>query len=140
MFYSILAETAAEGSKTNQWLPILLIGGFFIVMMVMTIIPQKKRQKQMQSMLDNLSVGDKIMTIGRMIGKVVYIDSENKQVVVNVGTEDTQTLITIDRNAVGYIVDSVNKPADTTSAEDTSKLSIDGDKTEAEKKDDDLKI
>lgn len=137
MFFSILAE-AAEGSK-NSWLPILLIGGFFIIMMVMTIVPQKKRQKQMQSMLDNLSVGDKIMTIGRMVGNVVFIDSENKQVVVNVGTQDTQTLITIDRNAVGYIIDSVNKPSTTSSSEDTKDISIEGDNSES-KKDDDLKI
>ncbi|MEG1612779.1 MAG: preprotein translocase subunit YajC [Clostridia bacterium] len=126
--------------SANSYLPIILIGGFFVIMMVMTIVPQKKKQKQMQTMLDNLAVGDKVMTIGRMIGNVTFIDTEKKQVVINVGTEASATLVTIDRNAIGYIIDSVNKQSsnnDTASTKDesTNNISIEGDK-----KDDDLKM
>lgn len=98
-------------SASNNWVALAILGAFFVIMIVMTIVPQKKRQKQMQNMMDNLTVGDKVMTIGRLIGKIVAIDTDNKQVTINVGTDDSETLIVIDRNAVGYVVDSVNKPA-----------------------------
>ena len=61
-------------------------------------------------MMDNLTAGDKVMTIGRLIGTIVAIDTENKQVTLNVGTADSETLIVIDRAAIGYVIDGKNKP------------------------------
>lgn len=142
-------------SATSQYAALGILAAFFVLMIVMTIVPQKKRQKQMQSMMDNLTIGDKVMTIGRLIGKIVAIDNENKQVTLNVGTDDSETLIVIDRNAIGYVIDGKNKPVEekskkenfgfhkkhkkdekaesvddtasvsTSSAEDTSNISID---------------
>ena len=40
------------------------------------IRPQKKQEKEMNSMRNNLSVGDEITTIGGIIGKVVSIKEE----------------------------------------------------------------
>ena len=114
---------------------ILVLGVFFVIMIVMTILPQKKRQKQMQDMMSNLVVGAKVMTIGRMIGKVVSIDGENNQIVLNVGSIDSPTYITVDRNAVGYVMDSQAKAAAETAVEAPKE-----DAPAEEKKDDDLKI
>ena len=121
MLKNILAATesgAAEGGG-NSWILILVVGAMFIVMMVMTIIPQKKRQKQMQEMMNNLTVGTKVMTIGRMIGTIQSIDNERNQIMLNVGTIDSPTIITIDKAAIGYVMDK---------------------NEETEKKEDDLKI
>ncbi len=110
MFLQLLAADAAQQGGGQKWLPIVILGVFFVLMIVMTILPQKKRQKQMQSMMDNLAVGDKVMTIGRLIGKIYAIDNENKQVTLNVGTDDNETLIVIDRNAIGVVLESKFKP------------------------------
>ena len=97
-------------SATNNWAAIAILAVFFVIMIVMTIIPQKKRQKQMQNMMNNLAVGDKVMTIGRLIGKIYAIDNDTKQVTLNVGTDDSETLIVIDRNAIGVVLESKNGP------------------------------
>lgn len=88
----------------------IIIGVVLVLMIVLTIVPQKKRQKQQQQMMDSLAVGTKIMTIGRMVGKITQINSDNT-LVVNVGTEFNPTLIVIDRNAVGLVLESVAAPA-----------------------------
>lgn len=104
MFNQILSAV------TSSWPALVILGVFFVLMIVMTIVPQKKRQKQTQAMMDNLAVGDKVMTIGRMIGKITDINNEDKQVTLNVGTADNETLIVIDRNAIGYVIDGKYKP------------------------------
>ena len=89
----------------NWWLYIV-IGVVLVGMILLTVIPQKKRQKQQQQMMDSLAVGTKIMTIGRMVGKITQINPDNT-LVINVGTELSPTLIVIDRNAVGLVLENV---------------------------------
>ncbi len=84
----------------------IVIGVVLVLMIVLTIIPQKKRQKQQQEMMNSLAVGTKIMTIGRMVGKITQVNSDNT-LIVNVGTENSPTLIVIDRNAVGLVLENV---------------------------------
>ena len=67
----------------NWWLYIV-IGVVLVGMILLTVIPQKKRQKQQQQMMDSLAVGTKIMTIGRMVGKITQINPDNT-LVINVG-------------------------------------------------------
>ncbi|MEG1663535.1 MAG: preprotein translocase subunit YajC, partial [Clostridia bacterium] len=76
---------------------------------VMTIIPQKKRQKQQQQMMNSLNVGTKIMTIGRMVGKITQVNADNT-LIINVGTESSPTLIVIDRAAVGLVLENIAAP------------------------------
>lgn len=139
MLFNLLTLAAEENAKNPSFMDkygmILVLGVFFVIMIVMTILPQKKRQKQMQDMMSNLVVGAKVMTIGRMIGKVVSIDGENNQIVLNVGSIDSPTYITVDRNAVGYVMDSPTKAAAETTVEAPKE-----DAPAEEKKDDDLKI
>lgn len=107
MFASILS---AEGNWFSQYGMFIIIAVVLVLMIVLTVIPQKKRQKQQQEMMDSLRVGTKIMTIGRMVGKIAEIRSDNT-LVINVGTDDTPTFIVIDRNAVGLVLENVAAPA-----------------------------
>lgn len=93
----------------NWWL-YLIIGVILVGMILLTIIPQKKRQKQQQEMMNSLTVGTKIMTIGRLVGVIVQVNADNT-LHVNVGTEAQPTVIVIDRNAVGLVLQSVAAPA-----------------------------
>lgn len=99
-----------QALAANQWVSIAILAVFFVLMIVMTIIPQKKRKKEYQDLMNNLSVGDKVMTIGRLIGKIYAIDDDSKQVTLNVGTDESETLIVIDKNAIATVIDSKNKP------------------------------
>ena len=63
--------TEAGGASTlTMLLPMVLI---FVIFYFLMIRPENKRKKKAQEMRDNIAVGDKITTIGGMIGKVVHV-------------------------------------------------------------------
>ncbi len=69
------AETGAGSSASMfsmLWI-VVLLGVMYAVM----IIPENKRKKKAQQMRDGIEVGDKITTIGGMIGKVVHVTDDN---------------------------------------------------------------
>ena len=70
----------------GSWWIYIVIGVILVAMILLTIIPQKKRQKQQQEMMNSLTVGTKIMTIGRLVGKITQVNADNT-LYVNVGTE-----------------------------------------------------
>ena len=100
----------------NYWI-LGILGVFLVAMIVMTIIPQKKRQKQQQEMMSSIAVGTKIMTIGRLVGKIVAVNSQDNTFTVNVGTEDAPSLITIEKNGIGVVLDPI-QPAQPAVVED----------------------
>ena len=56
----------------------VLIGGFMLLAYVFMIKPQKKRQKEIMEMRNNLKIGDSIITIGGIKGKIVKLtDSDD---------------------------------------------------------------
>ncbi len=63
---------------------------FLVLMMVvfyfMLIRPQKKRAAQHRNLVDSLSVGDEVVTIGGLFGRVRSIDDEGLGLEVAPGT------------------------------------------------------
>jgi preprotein translocase subunit YajC len=53
---------------------LLLIGGMFVLMYFMIIRPQRKRQKEHQNLITNLTKGDEVVTSGGILGKVIKVD------------------------------------------------------------------
>lgn len=94
-------------SGSSNWIILVILGVFLVAMIVMTIIPQKKRQKQQQEMMNSIRVGTKVMTIGRLIGKITALDATANTVTINVGTDENPTLIVIERNGIGAVLDPV---------------------------------
>lgn len=86
--------------EKGSWPILVIMGVFFVLMIVMTIVPQRKQKKKMAEMLSSIQVGDKIMTIGGFVGTIVSYDAENDRYVMNVGTEEQPSLVTIIKNAV----------------------------------------
>ena len=72
------------GSYSYIILMVLLVG----VMYFMMIRPQKKRQKEEQEMRSSLEIGDEIITIGGIVGKVVTIREED--IVIETGADRTK--------------------------------------------------
>lgn len=65
------------GSPWGLLLPWVLILGIFWIMIIM---PQRKQQKQRNTMLKSLKKGDKVITLGGMHGEIVEIDDEDVKV------------------------------------------------------------
>jgi len=100
MFNLFLETTAGSG-----WSMYLILGGMLVVMMLLTILPQRKRQKQMREMLSSMKVGNRIKTIGGFVGRIVSMNEQDNTVVINIGTEKEPVNVTIDRNGIGYNMD-----------------------------------
>ncbi len=58
---------------------------FILIMYLMIFLPQKKRDKKAKAMLDALQVGNTVITIGGLTGKVVNIKDD--EVTVETGVE-----------------------------------------------------
>ena len=55
---------------------IIIIVVMFVALYFFMIRPQKKQERQIADMRNNLQVGDEITTIGGIIGKIVSIKEE----------------------------------------------------------------
>lgn len=84
----------------NAYTMYIILGVFLVLMIVMTIIPQRKQKKKQEEMMNSIQIGDKIMTIGGFIGTIVEYDAGTDQYVLNVGTAENPTLVTIVKNAI----------------------------------------
>lgn len=74
----------------------------FAVMYFMIIRPQKKRDKLTKQMLDGLVVGDKILTIGGVIGKIVSIKDDT--ICIETGKSGSKATVTFKRTAVSEVL------------------------------------
>ena len=54
---------------------IIMLAAMFAIMYFMMIRPENKRKKQAQEMRDSLKKGDVITTIGGIVGRVVFVDT-----------------------------------------------------------------
>lgn len=66
-----------QASAYMQFLPLVLIFGIFYFLLIR---PARKRQKQVQQMLDDLKSGDRVVTSGGLLGTVVEVDRATVQV------------------------------------------------------------
>ena len=64
----------------GAFLPLILIFGVFYILLIR---PQQKKVKQHREMLNNLKRGDKIITSGGIIGKIIKV-ADNKELNINV--------------------------------------------------------
>ena len=86
--------TAAEGepnaiaSMLMTFLPLVLI---FVVFYFFMIRPQRKKDKQVKDMLNNLKAGDRICTIGGIYGTIVGIKDDT--ITLSVGRDNLSMVV-----------------------------------------------
>ena len=78
--------TSSGGSLLSLLFPLVLLGGVFYFLLLR---PNRTRQRQQQSLLESLKVGDEVMTAGGIFGTLKDIDEEDDTVTVEIapGTE-----------------------------------------------------
>ena len=60
----------------QEYSGIIMLVVFFGIMYFTMIRPQKKKDKEIKSMRESLSIGDEIITIGGIHGKIVKVNDE----------------------------------------------------------------
>ncbi len=69
------------GALVMQVLPFIAIFALFYFMVVM---PQRKKQQALQEMLNNIKVGDKVITTGGLYGSVAIVRDKEPKVQLKV--------------------------------------------------------
>jgi preprotein translocase subunit YajC len=97
------ADAAGEPNSILLFLvqfgPIILLFG---LMYVILILPQKKREKKTRQMIDSAIVGDKVISIGGITGKIINIKDD--EFTIESGNERTK--ITVKK----WAIKEVDKP------------------------------
>ena len=85
----------------TTFLPFIII---ILFMYFIMIRPQKKKEKELKAQIDALKVGDKVVTIGGLCGKVsklkdnyVFIETGN------VGTPDERSVVKFEKSAIKLV-------------------------------------
>ena len=104
-----VAQTAGEGSNVamliQSFLPLILIVAVFYFLLIR---PQRKRDKETRAMLDALKVGDKVVTIGGICGKVSKIKDNYVFIETgNIGTDDAKSTIKMERSSIKSVEQKV---------------------------------
>ena len=88
-------DAAAEGAQVSSvaalattFLPLILI---FVVFWFMLIRPQRKKDKQVKEMLNNLKAGDRICTIGGIYGTITGIKDDT--ITLSVGKDNLSMVV-----------------------------------------------
>ena len=94
---TFLTNATATPTGPASLIPTIgMIVVFFLVFYFVAIRPQKKQEKQINEMRNQLMVGDEITTIGGIIGKIISIKEET----VMIETGHDRTKIRILKSAV----------------------------------------
>lgn len=101
-FAGQVAETApatkSQGSPYGMLPVIVIVMALFYFMIIR---PQKQGQKQVEEMRNSVKKGDKVKSIGGILGTVVAVDTTNNVVSVQV---DRNVKIDFDRNAIATVI------------------------------------
>lgn len=76
---------------SQEVISLISMVALFGVMYAVLILPQKKKEKKTRTMIDALIVGDAVVTIGGIIGKVVNI--KDNELTIESGVEKSKILV-----------------------------------------------
>ena len=72
-------------------MPFIMLAVMFLIMYLLIIRPQKKRDKETQAMRNNIQVGDEVVTAGGIVGRVVNIKEDT--IVLETGSDRSKIRI-----------------------------------------------
>lgn len=77
-----------EGTGSETWMSVALLGAFVVLIYFLMIRPQRKKEKKAKEMLGSMEVGDGVTTIGGIVGRIVSIKDDT--VLVETGSDRTK--------------------------------------------------
>ncbi|MBR5182530.1 MAG: preprotein translocase subunit YajC [Clostridiales bacterium] len=88
------------GTMMGSYMSIGLLVLMFIVFYFILIRPQRKRDKELKEQMSKLSVGDRVVTIGGLVGFVANIKDNE----ITISTSAANTLVTFTKSAISSVV------------------------------------
>jgi preprotein translocase subunit YajC len=96
----------------QQFSGLIIPLGFLAIFYFLIIRPQKNKEKKIKEMRSNLKIGDEIITIGGIYGRVMKIKED--VLTIEVGADKTK--LTIAKWAVGNLAEGSIQEMDTKEA------------------------
>ncbi len=90
----------AMGTMLGSYMSIALLVLMFVVFYFILIRPQRKRDKELKEQMSKLSVGDRVVTIGGLVGFVANIKDNE----ITISTSAANTLVTYTKSAIQSVV------------------------------------
>ena len=95
-FLNAAAGTATTAEMLISFLPMVLI---IVFMIVLIYLPQKRQDKKDAAMRNSIEIGDKVTTIGGIVGRVVAIKDDT--FVLETGSDRVKIRFT--KNAISSV-------------------------------------
>jgi len=89
-----------QGAGGSTSLPLLLLLPMFLLMYLLMIRPQQKRQKQWQAMLASIKAGDRVTTAGGIRGIILSIKDD--VIVIRVAPDGLK--LEVAKNAIASVI------------------------------------
>ena len=107
MLFNLLA-TAGGNPAQEPWVTWVFLGilGLAVIgLFAYRTFSKKKSQENSENQKNSLNPGDKIMTVGGIVGTIVEVLSldKGKEIIIETGSEDRKTTMTLDISAI-YII------------------------------------
>ena len=74
-FLPVAFQAGAGGTAQNPWLGMVPMVAIFAIFYFLIVMPMRKRQKNLQALVDSLKKGDRVVTTGGLFGEIAAIDS-----------------------------------------------------------------
>lgn len=88
---------APEGGTANPAATMMMMFGFIAIFYFIFFRPQRKQQKEHQEMVKNLKRGDRVSTIGGIVGEIVHLTND----IVTIKSGDTR--VEVERSKIGRV-------------------------------------
>ena len=110
--YADGGEAAAGPMGAGQYSSIIMIVLMLAVFYFILIRPQKKREKELKNMIAGIKMGDEVVTIGGIHGKITRIKDET--FILETGVGSSKSFIQVDRSSVSRLVKQADDHAKVT--------------------------
>ncbi len=81
------AEEAAAAQQQGDLSMIIVLTLCMVAFYFLFMRPNSKKRKEMQKLLDNLTVGDEVLTNGGIAGRIVKLPDNKEYVLITVSSE-----------------------------------------------------
>ena len=103
-------EAESTAGSWMQWVPIIIIVVLLVAFFIWSFISQRKKQKNFNDTINAVRPGNKVKTIGGIVGEVVEVDDEENTFVLRTGGSDgNYSYMKFDKQAI-YQTDAKPEP------------------------------
>ena len=98
--FNLFTDTASQADATSMLPNFILFGVLAVVFIFAVVLPQKKRDKEQKEKLNNMKIGDTIITIGGIVGILAKISDDE----VTIYSSTANTPITFQKAAIQTVI------------------------------------